>query len=176
MVDLDTLKHEARRLSRPAQLLSRDGSGVVAGWYYETLVRGVRFAILRGDEALLVRPNGEGGGSVATDTSAPAGGIALHATPWASLPPIEAIFLRGGDEIGQWLEEENWERSWGFNDNFADSALVHDYESWWQSLHPFYKGEGSPFWVDGISYGPTMIGTTWSTPSSSCGPSGGSLG
>ncbi len=141
-MDLDTLKREAERLRRSAQLLSQDESGALAGWYYETPVRGVHFALLRGDEVLLVRTKGKGGGSVSIDTEPPTGGTKLYARPWESLPPIEALFLRGSDNIGQWLAQNDWKRSWGFNDNFGDSALVHDYEAWWQSEHPFYKGEG----------------------------------
>jgi hypothetical protein len=35
-LDLETLKREARQLSRPAMLLSRDGSGAPAAWYFES--------------------------------------------------------------------------------------------------------------------------------------------
>ncbi len=141
-MDLHTLKREAEKLSRPSQLLSPKGIGSVAAWYYETPVQGARFAILRGNGALLVRPNGKGGGSVTTASTAPAGGVGLYETPLVSLPPIEAVFLQGSNEIGDWLQQNNWDRTWGYNDNFGDSALVADYEAWWQSHHPFYTGEG----------------------------------
>ncbi len=141
-MDLDTLKREAKKLSLPSQLLSHTKVGPAVAWYHETPIHGVRLAILRGSETLLVRPNGKGGGSVTTASAAPDGGVGLYETPRMSLPPIEAVFLQGGNEIGDWLQQNNWDRTWGYNDNFSDSALVAEYEAWWQSQHPFYTGEG----------------------------------
>lgn len=141
-MDLETLKREAARLSRKADLVTRDGSGAPVAWCYEPPTRGIQYAISRSDGTLLVRPNGKGSGSASVEASVPRGGVPLYASPVGSLPPIEAIFAFGGDEIGAWLAECQWDRSWGFNDNFGDAGLVHDYESWWQSHHPFYTGQG----------------------------------
>lgn len=67
-----------------------------------------------------------------------AGGTPLFASPWRSYPPIEGIFLRGSERIGDWLAENRWERTWGYNDNFPDRRVVSEYEAWWQGQHPFY--------------------------------------
>lgn len=141
-MDLETLKREAETLVRPAVLLSLEEAGDVLAWWYEPPLVGVVAAVRRGVTTLTVSPEASVNRQVLSVAQPPAGGVPLYGRPHKSMPPIEAIFLLGSDVVGEWLKENKWDRSWGYNDNFPDSSIVAAYERWWQSEHPFYSGEG----------------------------------
>lgn len=68
----------------------------------------------------------------------PLSGEALGAHERQSLPPVEALFKFGSSSVQAWLAENNWQPSWGYNDNFPDAAVVHAYERHYQDQHPLY--------------------------------------
>lgn len=137
-MDVETLKREAERLSRTAHLLRSEGGGTVAGYRYDS----DGYAISRPDGVLLLEPESDSDSRARIVPAAPPGGEPLYSAPLVSLPPIDAIFLRGNDEIGGWLSRNAWERTCPYNPNFGDSDVVDAYEGWWQDQHPFYTGEG----------------------------------
>ena len=55
------------------------------------------------------------------------GGQALHAHSTTSLPPLEAVFLRGSPVVSDWLARIGWQPEWGWNGNFPDAAVAHAY-------------------------------------------------
>jgi hypothetical protein len=65
-------------------------------------------------------------------------GTKLYAYPAEVLPPIEAVFARGSEEIGAWLTENSWSRDERYNDNFADREIVAPYMELWQKEFPLY--------------------------------------
>jgi hypothetical protein len=65
-------------------------------------------------------------------------GVALYAHPAAVLPPIDAVFARGSEAVGEWLRSHGWERTERYHDNFPDAAIVREYERIWMSEYPLY--------------------------------------
>lgn len=137
-MDLRALMEEAEALVRAGLFLVPDGTGSPAAWKFPRSAGRPAMAVAMDERTLIVVPDGRGGGRVEELDAPPRGGSPLFARPWKSYPPIEGIFLLGSARVGDWLEANQWERSWGYNDNFGGRDLVHEYESWWQSQHPFY--------------------------------------
>lgn len=55
-----------------------------------------------------------------------------------SFPPIEAVFLRGPESVGDWLQSIGWERECSFNDNFPDRSVTDGYEEKYFEKDPLY--------------------------------------
>ncbi|UJR81317.1 hypothetical protein [Sandaracinus amylolyticus] len=62
-------------------------------------------------------------------------GVPLRATPSREMPPLDALFIEGGDAIGTWLDGLGWKREWGMNDNFRDLETAYAYERAWSANH-----------------------------------------
>jgi hypothetical protein len=54
------------------------------------------------------------------------------------LPPIDAVFARGSEAVGEWIRSHGWERTDRYNDNFKDAAIVLEYQRLWQREFPIY--------------------------------------
>jgi hypothetical protein len=73
-------------------------------------------------------------------------GVDLYAHTAEVLPPIEAVFARGSQQIDDWLAANNWKREWGWNDWFGRSGglpgpnteIAYHYIRQWQSECPLY--------------------------------------
>ncbi|MFO0694487.1 MAG: hypothetical protein U0230_13085 [Polyangiales bacterium] len=137
-MDIDTLMQEAELLVRNGEQLTPSGIGAPVGWTYPRVSGEPSMAVVVAGRVLCLVPDGNHGAGASYGDAAPAGGTPLFASPWRSYPPIEGIFLRGSERIGDWLAENRWERTWGYNDNFPDRRVVSEYEAWWQGQHPFY--------------------------------------
>jgi hypothetical protein len=68
-------------------------------------------------------------------------GQPLYAHRLVCLPPLDTIFLLGGKQIQDWLRGNGWQRDWGYNSNFPDSAPVEQYQKTFQAEHPFFHEE-----------------------------------
>jgi hypothetical protein len=55
------------------------------------------------------------------------------------LPPIDAVFARGSEAVGEWIRSHGWERTDRYNDNFKDAAIVREYEHIWTREFPLYS-------------------------------------
>ena len=66
-------------------------------------------------------------------------GIKLYAAEESILPPIEAIFARGSEVVGEWLAANNWPRDARYSSGFRDSAIVDAYEREWIKEYPLYR-------------------------------------
>jgi hypothetical protein len=82
-------------------------------------------------------------GTVAIDHSMTlpdsANGLKLYTNPGSSLPPLEAVLKLGSSEVAKWLGSNNWQRGWGYNDNFPDKAPVETYERAYQMQLPLFN-------------------------------------
>lgn len=143
-MNLHDLLDEARRLARTAWLVAetRTATAVPLGWRTSGPSGPTGYLLDRGDHRISI---GGSGGEPSVSTAPIAGrlppGEPLFGTRFLSMPPLEAIFVRGSEALGAWLRSSGWDPSWGYNDNFPDPAAS-DYESWWQDHHQFYQGEG----------------------------------
>jgi hypothetical protein len=69
-------------------------------------------------------------------------GTELYAHPASVLPPIDAVFARGSEAVGEWIRSHGWERTDRYNDNFKDAAIVREYERVWMREFPlFYESD-----------------------------------
>jgi hypothetical protein len=75
--------------------------------------------------------NGDRYGAVTHDPAAVLspgrGGRLLYAHPAESLPPLEAVFLRGSPAVAAWLASLGWPADWGWNGNFPDAGVAEVY-------------------------------------------------
>ena len=54
-------------------------------------------------------------------------GTPLYAYAASVLPPLEVVFRRGSDAVGDWLQANNWTRDDRYNGNFRDKAVTRPY-------------------------------------------------
>ncbi|MBN8820838.1 MULTISPECIES: hypothetical protein [unclassified Spirosoma] len=64
-----------------------------------------------------------------------------------SYPSLDYVFYFGDLQISTWLAENNWQKDWGFNDNFKD-PVGQDYVNWWMDNYPLYFDEDN-FIIEG---------------------------
>jgi hypothetical protein len=65
-------------------------------------------------------------------------GTELYAHAASVLPPVDAVFVRGSDAVGEWISSHGWQREWGYNANFKGKDVVREYERVWQREFPIY--------------------------------------
>jgi hypothetical protein len=147
---------EGRKLERPCVFLRPTGSGPVAAVWYERdngeieskyrlwLTVDARhipglppsvagYINVFTDEAKYV------GGRVEVTSSWPTrAGTQLYAHPASVLPPIDAVFARGSQAVGEWLASRGWDRGDRYADHFTDRAIVEPYEQMWMQEYPIY--------------------------------------
>jgi hypothetical protein len=63
----------------------------------------------------------------------------LYAHSAAVLPPIDAVFARGADALGEWIASHGWRRSDPYNDNFGGKSIVAPYQRTWFEEFPLYN-------------------------------------
>ena len=150
---------EGRRLARPCTLLKTSGDAYAAVWrskrsfpalasveHWITVDRSLLPEEGKGTGRLDVYVGDAAGKWVAvvfpSELPETTDGIRLYAHPASSLPPIDAIFKLGSDEVGSWLSSNGWDRDSGYNDNFKDRKPVEEYEKAFQAQCPLYADEG----------------------------------
>jgi hypothetical protein len=155
-MNIDLLTSEADKLSRLVTCLVPDKTGDIVGiWWgaesdqhkedvpYWLALDGAALPTLGiASKFLVVSVDHSSLSGVATVLdSAPRDstrkGRPLYAVAARSLPPIDAVFLFGSDEVDTWLAECSWQRDWEYNDNFPDPVARH-YEELFQLQHPLY--------------------------------------
>ena len=145
----DALIAEGRRLARPCVHLRPNGAssnfaalwrgpGLVpppAGDYQHWLTIDCRFLPAgvgpSGGCLSVYTDNHDRYGAAGYDPSAALdsarGGRPLYTHPTVSLPPLEAVFLRGSPAVGAWLAEIGWQPDWGWNGNFPQAEVADAY-------------------------------------------------
>ncbi len=158
----DVLISEGRRLARPCVFLRPKGTGPVAALWHspeeaEIAETGQRCWItvdahfvpgrlknVAGFLSVFTDERDCEGGRVEVHRSRPRRhGIELHASEESVLPPIDAVFARGSDEVGAWLAAHGWPRTARYNNNFRDRAVVEAYERAWFKEYPVYRRDGT---------------------------------
>lgn len=153
----EQLIEEGRKLQRPCVFLRAQASGSVAAIWHERndgetestghhcwltvdarhvpgLPRSVAgyISVFTDDEKCH-------GGRVDVTSSWPnRAGTELYAHPASVLPPIDAVFARGSEAVGEWIRSHGWQRKWRYNDNFKGREVVREYERVWQREFPIY--------------------------------------
>ena len=151
----EQLIEEGRRLQRPCVLLRPEVNGEVAAVWYEYddeefletgcqcwLTLDARFVPglvppLTG--FISVFTSGLEMGRVEISSSWPERkGTKLYAHPASILPPLDAVFARGSEAVGEWLRVNDWERGCRYNRNFKDKATVKAYGNIFFKEYPLY--------------------------------------
>ena len=165
-MNIEQLIAEGRKIQRPCNFLKATGTGEpVAMWFEpdaddENITGWRRWITVRADAV----PNANAPKSVYlslytkgvdhglldfVDEWPPREGIPLYAHPASVLPPIDAVFAVGSEEVGIWLAANEWNRSERYSPNFRDAALVNEYEKLWFSEHPIFNGDSEVFAMTG---------------------------
>lgn len=163
----EELVEEGRQLARPSVYLKEIGSGPAVGIWYEQDREAVRQEVESTGELLWLivdssrvphfpaRPeerrylaiytyerDGETGRveerPALEDPSCRRRAIPLYPHEASPLPPLDAVFARGSDRVGEWLKEHGWQRDWGYNGNFGQPgrAITREYERLWTTETP----------------------------------------
>jgi hypothetical protein len=149
---------EGRRIQRPSVFLRPHGIGPVAAIWYardddEIESSGYRCwlsvdssripaipAAVGGRLSIFTNDDKCEGGRVEVSESWPSrDGTKLFAHEASVLPPIDAVFARGSDSVGEWIESLGWKREWRYNDNFKGREIVREYEKVWMAEFPLYR-------------------------------------
>ena len=162
----DRLIAEGRKLQRDCNFLKPSGTDEpVAMWFEsdpddESITEWRRWMTVRADAL----PNSKAPNSVYfslytngcerglldfVDGWPPRDGIPLCAHPVSVLPPIDAVFALGSEEIGTWLATNDWERNERYDSNFRDATLVRQYQEVWFSEHPVFKNDPEVYAITG---------------------------
>ncbi len=155
---------EGNRLARPCIYLRDKGAGrPVAAWggsspvaapigaadhihHWITLDCGLlpKEVGLSGSASVFSARNGTQSGAFVINRTIPfevgPDSVPLFAESALSLPPIDAVFRFGSPAVHAWLAQNNWEPSWGYNDNFRDRVTADAYEAAFQAQYPLYTG------------------------------------
>ena len=148
---------EGRKLQRPCFFLRPEVSGEVAAIWHERdddeidetghhcwLTIDARFvpglpSSVTGFISVFTNEEDCQGGRVEIASSWPKRkGTKLYAHPASVIPPLDAVFARGSDAVGEWLAASNWQRDWRYNGNFKDKTPVDAYNKIWFSEYPLY--------------------------------------
>lgn len=151
------LIEEGRKLQRACSFLRPQANGPVAAIWHERdkheiqctghhcwLTVDVRHVpglptYVTGYVSVFTNEKGLEGGYVQVTSSWPKRpGIPLYAYEAGVLPPIDAVFTRGSDAVGEWIRSYGWERGWGYNDNFKGRDVIREYERVQQREFPIY--------------------------------------
>jgi len=155
---IETLVAEGRRFQRKCNLLKPTGTGEPdAIWFEsdpddESITDWRRWMTVRSDAVPQENPRGKFYFSLYTkgceqglldfvDGWPPRDGVRLYAHPADVLPPIDAVFALGSEEIGSWLGANSWPRNERYSSNFGDAKLVRYYEQIWFSEHPIFRND-----------------------------------
>lgn len=142
-MNYDNFIAEAKALSKSALYFTRVGTGEPFGyWHGHRPEGGPLICVRRGGAWLTVILGQEPNSTVVEVTAEPLESTEpLYAEKCESLPPLDAVFLKGSDAIEKFLQDNGWERTEPYNSNFP-SDIPERYEGLWQSSCALY--------VDGI--------------------------
>jgi hypothetical protein len=164
----DELIEEGRRIQRPCVFLRPSARGEVAAIWRPRVDAGVSFRpwlsvdtrFIPGFDATASRfvtiSTNEGdcvSGRVDVVSALP-DGEALYAYEASVLPPIDAVFACGSEAVEEWLQTNQWSRNDRYNDNFAGSEIVREYEQVWMREFPLYSSESDVYAILGGWHGP----------------------
>jgi hypothetical protein len=155
---VELLLAEGRRLQRDCYFLKPFGTGEPVAMWFEAdsaqeSVTGWRcWLTIRSDSLpcskapktvfLSVSTNGlEHGVIDLVDRWPQRNGTPLYPHVASVLPPIDAVFAKGSEEVGEWLKANNWSRIVRYNGNFPEANLVEAYERVWFTEHPIYRND-----------------------------------
>lgn len=153
----EQLIEEGRKLQRPCLFLRENGTGpVVAVWHerdedeiestghhcWLTVdarhVPGVASRITGYISIFSNEEECEGGRVEVSPSWTKRPGTKLYAQVASVLPPIDAVFTRGSEAVGDWIRRCGWERTERYNSNFKEREIVREYLQTWQQEFPLY--------------------------------------
>jgi hypothetical protein len=154
----EQLIEEGRKLQRPCVFLRPQGSGPVAAIWHERdddeiestghhcwltvdarHVPGLPPSVTGYISVFTDEEKCQGGRVEVTPSWPKRAGTDLYAHTASVLPPIDAVFARGSEAVGEWIRSHGWERTDRYNDNFKDAAIAREYERVWMREFPLYS-------------------------------------
>lgn len=156
---LDILVAEGRRLSRPVWILHPAASNrILAHWYefgFEDQQRGAHLQlVIDTKEAYpelcfsapylgIFSDSSHQRGHLVQLSTLPPGGNPLPGQKVRPLPPLEALFAKGGDTVNQWLEEIQWPGRQRYSEGFPDRDVAEAYIKAWAAEWPPFQNQSA---------------------------------
>jgi hypothetical protein len=103
-MNINEFKAEAERLARLNSIFRTDGTGTPSACWYG-VDPGLSLSLLHNGEWLNIYLHDDcDGGHVDKGSEPDRSGVPLFPEPCISLPPVDAIFLLGGEAVGEFLQ------------------------------------------------------------------------
>src|SRR5262245_45080476 len=138
-MNVEDFTAEAQKLVRVSYCLRRQGHGEPLA-YWHGIHDGPCISFANDGRWLTVVLNNDGRGIVRFSSTPVKSSVPLYGELHSSLPPVDAVFLLGSDQIYKFLLENDWPRNEPFNRNFPAEA-PHEYERLWQHNCPIYRDD-----------------------------------
>jgi hypothetical protein len=154
----EQLIEEGRKLQRPSVFLRPEGPGPVAAIWHERdddelestghhcwltvdarHVPGLPPSVTGYLSVFADEENCEGGRVEVTQSWPKRAGIKLYAHTASVLPPVDAVFARGSEAVGEWIQSHGFERTDRYNNNFKGRDIVEEYQRIWMEEFPPYQ-------------------------------------
>ena len=153
---LEELIVEGRKISRPAWILNPGEMQQALAYWYEfdpEVVEETGERLWMVVDAKLAYPDltipapylgiitseEERKGDVRFMFELPAGGVPLGGKLCQPLPPLEALFVCGGERVQHWLERNHWAKCQRYSEGFPSQELAESYITSWASEWPLYQ-------------------------------------
>jgi len=163
---IESLINEGRRLQRKCNFLKPGGKGEPDAMWFESdpddesITDWRRWLTIRSDAVPQDNPRGTFYVSLYThrdehglldfvDGWPPRNGAPLYAHAVNVLPPIDAVFALGSEEVGEWLAFHKWNKNERYNSNFGDAGLVQEYMEIWRSEYPVFETDPDVYAMTG---------------------------
>lgn len=139
-MNLEQFEAEAEKLARKGIILRTFGEGKPIAYWHGFENENICISVSIDDYWLNVYVDEQEGGHVEKTSEPMISNIPLYGSPFTSFPPVDGIFLKGSEAIGDFLEYYDWPRAEPYNENFPN-PIPEEYDNLWQENNPMYQSD-----------------------------------
>ena len=139
-MNLNQFLEEAKKLSRTGLQLTEEVDGEPIAYWHGLKSTGLCISFLYNLKWLNVYTDDNDEGYVEVSDRSIESDIPLYGSIKNFQPPVDAVFLKGSDVVGDYLTSHRWYRTAPYNDNFPD-FIPGEYENIWMDNCPLYKSD-----------------------------------
>ena len=139
-MNFDQFLDEAKKLSRNGLQLTEHGAGDPAAYWHSLSSSGLCISFFYNQQWLNIYTDDKNEGYVEISERPIKSEIPLYGFSQNYLPPVDGVFLKGSQAVGDYLTSHQWYRIAPYNDNFPDS-IPGEYENIWMDNCPLYTSD-----------------------------------
>ncbi len=138
-MNLEEFEVEAEELAREGIILRTFGEGKPIA-YWHGFENDICISVYIEKTWLNVYIDDEEGGRVEKSSTPMISNTPLYGSSFTSFPPVDGIFLKGSEKIGDFLEYYDWPRDEPYNDDFPN-PIPAEYDNLWQENCPLHQSD-----------------------------------